>query len=151
MVLADRIVVLEAGQITQEGRPAEVARAPRTTYVARLVGLNLYRGYADGPVVRLAGSGEVTVAQPSTGEVFVAFQPSAVALHPERPAGSPRNCWPVTVSTVERHGDLMRVRLAGVPPVLADVTAGAVADLGLTPGTQLWAAVKAAETRVYPA
>ncbi len=151
MVLADRLVVLEDGRITQEGTPAEVARAPRTEYVARLVGLNLYRGRADGPVVRLAGGGELTAGQGASGDVFVAFQPSAVALFRTQPHGSPRNCWQVTVATVERHGDLVRVRLDGSPPVRADVTAGAVADLGLAPGQEFWAAVKAAETRVYPA
>ena len=159
MVLADRLVVLEAGRITQQGAPAEVARKPRTEYVARLVGLNLYRGRSDGQVVRLDGGGQLT-GDPGTGtghgavataEVFVAFQPSAVALFRTQPDGSPRNCWPVTVATVEQHGGLVRVRLDGSPPVLADVTAGAVADLRLAPGVQVWAAVKATETHVYPA
>ncbi|HZC27046.1 MAG TPA: TOBE domain-containing protein, partial [Actinopolymorphaceae bacterium] len=151
MVLADRLVVIEAGRITQEGRPTDVAKTPRTDYVARLVGLNLYRGHADGSSVRLDGGGQLTAERPMTGEVFVAFQPASVALYRSQPDGSPRNCWQVTVETVERHGDLVRVRLDGVPPVLADVTAGAVADLELEPGVRVWAAVKATETRVYPA
>src|SRR5690606_19732293 len=37
MVLADRVTVLEGGGVVQEGPPAEVARYPRTDYVARLV------------------------------------------------------------------------------------------------------------------
>ena len=41
MVLADRLVVLEDGRVVQEGTPAGGRRAPRTDYVARLVGLNL--------------------------------------------------------------------------------------------------------------
>ena len=44
MVLADRLVIIENGQVVQEGKPTEVARRPRTDYVAQLVGLNLYRG-----------------------------------------------------------------------------------------------------------
>ncbi|MGH8940238.1 MAG: TOBE domain-containing protein, partial [Actinomycetes bacterium] len=39
----------------------------------------------------------------------------------------------------------------GAVDVVADVTALAVAELGLTPGATVWAAVKATETRVYPA
>jgi len=35
--------------------------------------------------------------------------------------------------------------------VLADVTPGAVAELGIAPNAALWAAVKATETRIYPA
>nr|WP_202884607.1 ABC transporter ATP-binding protein [Actinopolymorpha cephalotaxi] len=158
MVLADRLVVLENGRVTQQGSPAEVARTPRTEYVARLVGLNLFRGHTDGAgeagaagVVRLADGGELTTGRRVAGEVFVAFAPSAVALYGSAPGGSPRNCWQVEVVGVERHGDLMRVRLTGRPPVLADVTADAVADLGLQPGARVWASVKAAEIRCYPA
>jgi molybdate transport system ATP-binding protein len=151
MVLADRIVVLERGAIVQSGAPADVSRRPRTEYVARLVGLNLYRGLAHDGAVELAGGGRLAVDDPVAGEVFVAFPPSAVALFPARPEGSPRNVWPATVVGVERYGDRVRVELAGAPPVLADVTAAAVAELGLLAGRELWAAVKATETHAYPA
>ena len=151
MVLADRIVVLERGGIVQSGAPADITRRPRTDYVARLVGLNLYRGRAGDGSVDLSGGGRLAVDDPVDGEVFVAFPPSAVALFPERPEGSPRNVWPVTVVGVERYGDRVRVELAGEPAVMADVTAAAVAELDLLAGRQLWAAVKATETHAYPA
>ena len=61
LVLADRLLVLEDGRVVQEGAPAEVARRPATDYVARLVGLNLYAGTADGAQVALAGGGTFTV------------------------------------------------------------------------------------------
>ncbi|MBM7785508.1 ABC transporter ATP-binding protein [Tenggerimyces flavus] len=150
MVLADRIVVLESGRVTQEGTPSGVARAPRTEYVARLVGLNLHRGKAAGDRVTLDGGGELTTASPAHGPVFTAFPPSAVALYPHRPEGSPRNAWPVTVAAIEQHGSVVRVRLTGRPSVLADVTPGAVADLGLIPGAAVWAVVKATEVHAYP-
>ncbi|MFI9005737.1 ABC transporter ATP-binding protein [Actinosynnema sp. NPDC053489] len=150
MVLADRIVILEHGRVVQQGTPAEVARRPRTDYVAHLVGLNLYRGTADGTGVALAGGGRLTVAEPVTGEVHVAFPPTAVGLYPERPAGSPRNTWPVTVVGIEQHAHTTRVRLDGTPPVSADVTTATVAELRLRPGDALWAAVKATEIHTYP-
>ena len=153
MVLADRLVVLEDGRVVQRGDPAEVARRPRTDYVARLVGLNLYRGRASGGTVTLHDGGfRMDTVDRLDGEVFLAFAPSSVALHRARPEGSPRNTWPARVGAVERHGDRVRVRLDGPPlPAAADVTPGAVAELQLTEGTRLWAAVKATETRVYPA
>jgi molybdate transport system ATP-binding protein len=151
MVLADRIVVMERGGIVQSGAPNDITRRPRTDYVARLVGLNLYRGTAGDGAVDLAGGGRLAVDDPVSGDVFVAFPPSAVALYPARPDGSPRNVWPVTVVGVERYGDRVRVELAGEPAVLADVTAAAVADLRLLAGRELWAAVKATETHAYPA
>ena len=45
----------------------------------------------------------------------------------------------------------MRVDLTGPLPIAADITPAALADLGLTPGTEVWATVKATETSTYPA
>ncbi|MFB4297350.1 ABC transporter ATP-binding protein [Actinomadura sp. NTSP31] len=155
MVLADRIVVVEGGRLVQEGAPAEVARRPRTDYVARLVGLNLYRGRAEGGTVVIGGTeGEYaldTVDSPE-GEVFLAFAPSSVALYRTRPDGSPRNLWRTRVTAIERHGDRVRVRLSGPPfDAVADITPASVAELQLSEGSTIWAAVKATETHVYPA
>ncbi|WP_447008135.1 ABC transporter ATP-binding protein [Saccharothrix isguenensis] len=150
MVLADRLVVLEHGRIVQQGTPTEVARRPRTDYVADLVGLNLYRGTAQGTTVSLDAGGTLTVAVPATGPVHVVFPPTAVSLHPDHPTGSPRNAWRVTVAGIEQHAHTTRVRLDGVPPVLADITTATVADLRLQPGDALWAAVKATEAHAYP-
>ncbi|WP_030917541.1 ABC transporter ATP-binding protein [Streptosporangium amethystogenes] len=149
MVLADRLVVIENGAVVQQGTPAEVARRPRTDYVARLVGLNLYRGTAAGQQVSV---GEVlfSVAEQLEGPAFVAFPPSAVALYRTRPDGSPRNLWQATIEGIERHGDSVRIHLAGPIAAAADVTPAAVADLDLTPGQRIWASVKATETHVYP-
>src|SRR4029453_14136686 len=57
MALADRVVVVEEGRAVQEGTPVEVSRRPRTDYVARLVGLSLLPGTADGTTVRLDAGG----------------------------------------------------------------------------------------------
>jgi molybdate transport system ATP-binding protein len=151
MVLADTIVIIEAGRVVQRGDPAAITREPRSDYVARLVGLNLYRGTGAGAAVTLPGGFTLATADPVDGPAFVAFPPAAVAVHRGRPDGSPRNVWPATVDGLERHGDHIRVHLTGPVEVAADVTAAAVADLDLVPGRQVWAAVKAAETRVYPA
>jgi molybdate transport system ATP-binding protein len=152
MVLADRLVVVERGHVVQQGPPGEVARWPRTDYVARLVGLNLYRGRAHGHRVSL-GATEFTVDIPQElhGEVFVTFSPSAVALFRTKPDGTPRNLWQARIAMLERHGDRIRAVLDGPLPAAADITPEAVADLTLAEGSEVWAAVKAVETRVYPA
>ncbi|MFC4536132.1 ABC transporter ATP-binding protein [Sphaerisporangium dianthi] len=150
MVLADRLVVIENGAIVQQGTPAEVARRPRTDYVARLVGLNLHRGTADGRQVTI-GEVAFTVAEHLKGPAFLAFSPAAVALYRARPDGSPRNLWQATIGGIERHGDNVRVHLEGTITAFADITPAALADLGLTSGQVIWASVKATETHAYPA
>jgi molybdate transport system ATP-binding protein len=149
MALADRVLVVEDGRVVQAGFPAEVARRPRTDYVARLVGLALLPGTGEGASVRLAGGGRVAVAEAARGPVFVAVRPESVALYPEPPRGSPRNVWPVRLAGATPHGATVRCELAGEVPLLADVTAAAFAELGLAPGAELWASVKASEVAVY--
>ncbi|MEU7904467.1 ABC transporter ATP-binding protein [Actinoplanes sp. NPDC049118] len=151
MMLADRLVILEEGRVVQTGDAATITSRPRTDYVARLVGLNLYRGHADGDLVRLTDDFALTTASPQRGDVFVAFPPAAVALYAARPDGSPRNTWRATVAAVSRHGDAVRIELTGPITAAADVTQGAAAQLGLEPGRQVWASLKATEATSYPA
>ena len=151
MILADRIVIVEDGRVVQEGDLATITRQPRTEYVARLVGLNLYRGRADGRTVTLPGGFTLTADEPGSGDVFIAFPPAAVALYRTQPDGSPRNVWPAIVTGIERHSDNIRIHLHGPIGAAADITTAAAADLHLAPGGELWAAVKATETHTYPA
>jgi molybdate transport system ATP-binding protein len=153
LVLADRLVILEDGRVTQTGRPADVTARPGSTYVAQLVGINLLEGTAtdDPHTVRLATGATLTVADPVPGpEVAIAIRPQAVALHRHEPDGSPRNAWPATVSDLEADHDRVRVTLDGPVPVTAEVTPAAVADLDLTPRTPVWASVKATDLTAYP-
>jgi molybdate transport system ATP-binding protein len=151
LVLADRMVVLEAGRITQQGTTAEVARRPRSAYVAELVGVNLLSGTASGEhTVRLAGGAELTVADALPGaEVAVAIRPQAVTVHRHEPDSSARNTWPATVADLAADHDRVRVQLAGPVPLVAEVTPAAVADLDLVPGAEVWVSVKAVDLAVY--
>jgi molybdate transport system ATP-binding protein len=151
LVLADRIVVLEEGRVTQRGTTAEVARHPRSAYVAELVGVNLLVGARAGDhAVRLPSGAELVVADPLPAvDVAVAVRPQAVTLSPRAPEGSARNAWPVTVVDLEADHDRVRVQLAGAVALVAEVTPAAVAELGLVPGRELWASVKAVDLAVY--
>src|SRR4029079_9140141 len=95
------------------GTAVDITRSPRTDYVARLVRLNLYRGVGDGYGTTVDGGVELAAAESVRGPAFVAFAPTAVALHRTRPDGSPRNTWPATVAGLERHGDKIRHRRDG--------------------------------------
>jgi molybdate transport system ATP-binding protein len=151
LALADRLVVLEGGHVTQTGGPAEVSQRPRSRYVAELVGVNLYRGRADGATVELAGGGRLVAAGQHRGEVFAAVHPHAVALHRQPPEGTPRNVLGGTADTLDVVGDRVRVRVAGPVPIVAEVTPAAADELRLADGGPVWASVKATEIAVYPA
>lgn len=153
LVLADTVVVLEAGRVSQRGTPAEVASRPRSAHVAALLGLNLVRGEADGRRVRTGGGAEVVTATAHgpVGPAFATFAPRAVTVTPEPPYGSARNAWPGRVVGIAPHGDALRLQVAGPVPLLADITPQALAELSLGEGSAIWCSVKAVEVDVYPA
>lgn len=152
-VLADHVIVLDSGRITQTGSPAEITRRPRTRWVADLAGTNLFTGIAstDGHVSLDGGSVLVSADHLSAGPVFAVVHPRAVTLHTARPDGSARNNWPGRVAAVEPVGDRFRVQVDATPSVVAEVTGAAVHDIGITEGAEVWVAVKATEIDVYPA
>jgi molybdate transport system ATP-binding protein len=161
LVLADRVVVLTDGRIVEQGPTREVLARPRSPFTARIAGLDLVPGTAcpdglrtsDGTVV--AGrDGDLADGEPAVA----VFPPSAVAVFSERPHGSPRNVWPVQVTAVEPHGDIVRLRATAAPGgpgwldgLAADVTPAAVAELAAEPGSRLWFAVKATEVAIHSA
>jgi molybdate transport system ATP-binding protein len=152
LVLADQLIVLEGGRVVQEGTPAQIARQPATDYVAKLVGLNLYPGRADGSKVMLARGGSFIIADHGQhGDVLVAVRPSAIVVSTQSPQPtSARNIWPAKITGLTLLADRVRLDLDGQPPALADVTPAAVAELSLDPGTQVWLTVKATDLEVYP-
>jgi molybdate transport system ATP-binding protein len=155
LLLADRVVVVEAGRVTESGPTAEVFARPRSTFGARIAGLNLVRGTIDDSIdgggVR-SPNGRLVVGtsdDPLTaGAPAVAvFDPSAVAVYRHPPEGSPRNDFATTVEELEPRGSQVRVHAGGLS---ADVTAISVAALALAPGTPVHLVVKASEVAVYP-
>jgi molybdate transport system ATP-binding protein len=153
IVLADRLVVVDQGRVTQSGTPREIAHRPRTRYVAELVGVNLLHASATGDdhVVTTDTGARLTVADPVPGaQVAVTVRPQAVALHADRPHGSPRNTWRTTVAEIAPGRDRVRVRLDEPIALTAEITPAALVDLALSPGAQVWASVKAVDLDVHP-
>ena len=105
--------------------------------------------WAQGHEVALDGGGTVVTADPVAGDVYVAIQPHSVSLHRAQPEGSPRNVWSGRVRGVDLLGDRVRIHVDGDVPLVAEVTAAAVADLGLLDGVDVWATVKATDLSVY--
>lgn len=149
--LADRVVILERGRVTHDSSLADIAMHPRTAWAAELVGVNLLRGQGHADVVDLADGGRIVAAEAPPGRCFVAIHPTAVALYPERPDGTPRNVWPLRIEALEPLGSRVRVALGGELQLVAEVTPAAVTALELREGRQVWAAVKATEITTYPA
>ncbi|MFJ8659533.1 ABC transporter permease [Streptomyces sp. NPDC093795] len=152
--LADRVLVLQDGRPLQDASPAEVSRHPRSPWVARMLGRNAWPGTATATGLDLEGGGTlVTAEQPPPGTPALAIiAPEAVAVHRERPGGSPRNVWPGTVREITASGSRLRVLVTSdrAPALVAEITPQAAAELGLADGVPVWTGVKATEVTVVP-
>ncbi len=149
-LLADEIHVLEDGAVTQSGTPDEIRRRPRTPYVADLSGANLVAGEAADGVVDTGTHRLHVVDRGISGPVIAVVRAAAIAIHRQRPEGSPRNAWATRVELVEHLGERSRLLLGDPLPLTAEVTEDAVRELGLAAGVEVWASVKATEIEVEP-
>jgi molybdate transport system ATP-binding protein len=149
MTVANRVLVIDNGHVAQTGSPEDVARRPATDHVARLVGLNVLRGMSTGTSIRLHDGGTLISTTDARGDVSACFPPTAVTLTITEPSGSARNRWQGRVTSVVPHGSAVRVHLDAAGGLIAEVTPSSSAQLGLTPGADVWATVKATEIAVY--
>jgi molybdate transport system ATP-binding protein len=150
--LADSVIIIEAGAIVQTGSPDTIRRHPRSTYAADLAGINFVTGLAtDGIVTTESGCEIVTADRHVDGRVLLTIHPRAIAIHPSKPVGSPRNVWEATVVEVSEFGERVRVATEGSLPLTAEITPDSVTRLGLDRGATIWVAVKATEVMVEQA
>ncbi|MGI8881346.1 MAG: sulfate/molybdate ABC transporter ATP-binding protein [Jatrophihabitans sp.] len=151
LLLADRLIVLEEGVVRQDATPAAVAARPATDYVARLLGVNLYRGRAEAGVLQLVDGAQLVITDNELhGEVVAMVRPSSITVHPDHPGpSSARNVWPATVQQISLLGDRVRLTLAGQPDAIADLTPQAMSDLGILEGREVWLSAKATDVQAY--
>lgn len=153
VLLADRVAVLEAGRVVEDGPTARVLRQPRSAFAASIAGLNLRTGLAVDHNSLRDDTGALIVGETAesleAGEGAIAvFRPAAVSVYRVAPGGSPRNVFSGPVTALEPQAHLIRVRMNDL---CADVTAAAVAELDLAVGAPVNFVVKAAEVSIYRA
>ncbi|MDQ3784863.1 MAG: ABC transporter ATP-binding protein [Actinomycetota bacterium] len=156
MAVADRLVILEGGRVTQQGSSSDMLRRPRSGYVASLAGINLLEGEVESHGRLRLSDGRGWLAIPSdaakTGDpVLAGIPPQAVTLSMGPPASSARNVFAGNVDAIEIFGQRARVSLHTQPPLTAEVTLDAIEALGIRQGGNAWASVKATQIDIYAA
>jgi molybdate transport system ATP-binding protein len=158
IALADRVAVVDAGEIRQTGSVDEIFRRPVDARVAGIVGIETVR---EGRVLRVekgvatADVGGVEIAALADdgieGEVFVCIRAEDVILERgSAAASSVRNRLASRIDAVEAAGPTVRVVLDAGFPLVALVTRAAREELGLVPGQRVTALVKAHAVHLVP-
>jgi len=159
LALGDRVAVVAGGSIRQVGPVDEVFSRPADVSVARVTGVeSVLAGRVaserDGVLAVSIGTATLAAADRDgiRGEVFVCLRAEDVLLERGAPAAreSARNHLAARVTSVSSEGPLVRVGLDCGFPLAALVTRPARDELGLSPGAEVTAVVKAASVVLVP-
>ena len=168
LALADRIVVLNEGAISQIGTPARLYQEPDNLFVARFIGrVNLFEGIVEAPDAVFVcersfgcrehalgrGSDCIAMIRPEDivplGPALQAQEEGAGEMQIDG-AGS-QNCLELLIEDMEYCGPLWRVRLTGdmIDEALwADFSAHSVRRMGLASGQMVQVKLPASRLRV---
>jgi molybdopterin-binding protein len=165
--LADRIAVLEQGRIVQMGTPDELLADPGTSFVAAFTGAELLLNGSITDIaedlvhVALTEGGAVWAALPRGrswsvqrgARVHVAYRPEDVVISAVESTVelSSRNHFRLRVAALSGSAGLIRLRLEGEPPLSAVLTRTSCESLGIRPGREVIAHLKATALRALPA
>jgi molybdate transport system ATP-binding protein len=157
--LAQRLVILEGGQVSQHGSVREVLTRPATRFAAAAAGTNRLPGVAhDGAWTPHAGAYDIVLrsddaesrhAAATNGVALTAFvRPSSVLLaRADTASGHPdAGEWTARISRLEHTPGGARVHL-DEPELVAEVPPEAIAVWGLATGAVVRVRVPASEVR----
>ena len=162
ILLGDRMLMLQDGEIQQDGPSAEVFTRPRTPALAEALGIGTVvkarvLGHEVGLVRLMAGTAELLAPHEGPlgewvhacirGEGVVVERVVERDVHAD---SSPRNRLRARIIGMERIGPLVRLHLDCGFPLEALVTTWACEDLGLKAGDNVLAMIKATAIHLIP-
>ncbi|HPP06483.1 MAG TPA: TOBE domain-containing protein, partial [Syntrophorhabdaceae bacterium] len=155
--LSHRVIVMDKGEIVQDGTPEEVMHYPCNEFVASFAGVETI---LSGIVEKNEG-GVVTVSVADAhihaiGDIapnrkaIVCIKPEDIILYPvsERPQSSARNTFTGTITRIVPSGFYQKVYLNCGFPLVAYVTNNSAMTLGLSEGMEIKASFKATSVHV---
>jgi molybdate transport system ATP-binding protein len=150
VALAERLVIVERGQVVQSGEVRDVLANPATSYVATIAGVNRVAGVAragawvGGSVVLEAEDAASRAAASDDGvELIAVFAPSAARLIPVAEVGSRAGEWVAHVRRLDPTPAGVRVRTDE-----CDVDIPVDAAAGLVSGAPVGVRVPASAVRL---
>jgi putrescine transport system ATP-binding protein len=151
MTMADRIAILDKGQVMQVATPAEIYEAPGSRFVANFVGnVNMFEGKVaarDADTARITGATGAEIVVANAGDaaagntVAFAIRPEKIKVSSKKPDNAGVNAMEGEVYDIAYLGDMTiyHVRLSdGQVVKAAALNAARVTDDPLTWNDRAW-------------
>ena len=153
LLLADRMGIMQNGEIIQVGSPEEVFQKPQSQFVAEFVGMeNIYSGEImedRGDHYVSIASVSLRVVSPLRGKVRVAIRPEDIIITREKFPSSAQNTVNARIIHIIPRGSLYKVVLDAGITITALVTRQALEELNLELGQNVWAVFKTTAVHVF--
>ncbi len=154
VALANRVAVIEKGQVVQVGTPEEVFHSPRSQFVASFVGIkNFLRGNTEIQGERHlfhAGQVSFTVSPGIAGSGSIIFASNAVTLSLDEPHSSARNSFRGTVAEIEPVPDGVEISVDIGVRIFALISRLSLEEMNVSTGQKVWVSFKASAIRFIP-
>ncbi|MHA1267020.1 MAG: tungstate ABC transporter ATP-binding protein WtpC [Candidatus Helarchaeota archaeon] len=156
ITLADRLAIMNDGEIVQIGTPNEIFRSPKNEFVAQFTGFeNIIEGYSRyDPNSKLSrvdcGEFEIQVPTSKEGRVKTCIRPEDVAISLQPPKSSVRNVIEGRVVSLRDQGAVMKVkvRIGQETEIAALITHQSFIDLKLRINSVVYVGFKATAIQV---
>jgi molybdopterin-binding protein len=154
--LADRVAVMNEGDIIQCGHPDEVFRRPNCTFIAHFTGVeNIFRGictWRDNiSTITVDGLSIIssTCHGDGDGEVYATVRPEDILISRERVRSSARNSFIGTVTDIVNNGMVIRVTVDAGIPLVSVLTRQGYDEMELKEGDEVYLTFKASAVHVF--
>lgn len=152
--LADRMILLDNGQVLQSGAPERIFRKPKNKFVADFVGIeNVMSGEieddSDGLVKIKTGLVTVFTLTEKQGKVNFTVRPDEITISKEKVQTSARNTIQGKVIEIIDTGSLIKLLVDTGELFTVFITRESLNELNISIGTSVWLYFKASAVHVF--
>ncbi|WP_414469795.1 ABC transporter ATP-binding protein [Methanobacterium sp. ACI-7] len=152
--LADEMVILNNGQISQKGTPEEIFAKPKDKFVADFIGIpNLMTGKVeadhDGLISINTGSIRIYTLTEKEGTINFSVRPDEITVSKEKIQTSARNTISGTVKEINDTGYLIKLLVDAGEVFTVFITRESLEELNISVGSQIWIYFKVSAVHVF--
>ncbi|MDO9550211.1 MAG: tungstate ABC transporter ATP-binding protein WtpC [Methanoregula sp.] len=152
--LADRVAVMNHGDIVQCGHPDEVFRKPNCAFVANFTGVeNIFRGICSQLVgasaINVDGLTIISSSCKEDGEVYATVRPEDILISREQIQSSARNSFKGLITDIVNNGMVIKVNIDAGIPFVSVMTRQGYDHLQLNEGEEVYLTFKASAVHVF--
>ena len=147
--VADRIVVINEGEIQQIGKTEDIFHSPNNKFIADFVGYrNVYHGDIKDKTFTTAGI-EVYLSHLDVEGVYIAIKSDDIIVSKKKIESSARNSFKGKIISARKKPSFVELVVDCGIEIQADITAKSYEELALADGSEVWLTFKSSAILVF--